>query len=325
VLLFASLTATIALVEGLIRIFDPLGISFYAESRKYELDKEPDDRDLIYRHKSNYGARYQGVAVTFNELGLRDDPVLAKRAGEFRIVVLGDSVAFGWGVAQTDIFASRLEPLLTEKLRRPVTVVNGGVGSYNTKQQHTWLTRVALKLVPDAIIVVYSTNDIESHDYPFDPYARLESFQNKTPPQVIQMLLGKLWAYRLANHVWTYSRKHTYAEDAVIDLRTSPGWQESMLAISAIDEIGQAATIPTVIFLFSWSKTMLEAALLSDLERASPNSRVLETFPWFSGLDRTALLNSIVDAHPNLRGHEILANGIANAFVEAVEQPARSP
>jgi hypothetical protein len=51
------------------------------------------------------------VAVRFNALGLRDGKDLARSApGD--LFVVGDSFAFGWGVAEQDRFSNRLEALL---------------------------------------------------------------------------------------------------------------------------------------------------------------------------------------------------------------------
>ena len=37
--------------------------------------------------------------MSINELGMRDRKLEKKRDGELRILLLGDSVTFGWGVA----------------------------------------------------------------------------------------------------------------------------------------------------------------------------------------------------------------------------------
>ncbi len=52
-----------------------------------------------------------------NSQGLRDDNVtIPKPDGTFRILVLGDSVAYGDSVSRNDTFANRLEGLLRESI-----------------------------------------------------------------------------------------------------------------------------------------------------------------------------------------------------------------
>src|SRR5687767_15327143 len=58
--------------------------------------------------------------------GLRDDEVvIPKPAGVRRILVLGDSVAYGSSVPRQDTFANRLERISPRQLG-PVEVINAG-------------------------------------------------------------------------------------------------------------------------------------------------------------------------------------------------------
>jgi lysophospholipase L1-like esterase len=311
-----STFVTLGVAEVLVRILDPIGISYYAETRRYELDKQADDRDLIYRHRPSYEERYQGVDVRINELGLRDDPIQDKQPGEYRVLLLGDSVAFGWGVAQEQIFAARLEQFLGERLARPVVVINGGVGSYNTGQEYAWMSRVAKRLSPDAVMLLYVTNDIETHEYPFDPASDLVSLRGKSPPEVTRMLVGRLWTYRLASHIYTYgSVLRTSPGGDVAALRGSPGWARSMDAAGKVSELAKELGVPSTIFLFSWTHTPFEEALIKDLE-STVGAPVTETSPWFAGLDLVRYRNSIVDSHPNAAGHELLARHMADVLRE---------
>jgi hypothetical protein len=109
-----SLVLSISLLELVIRAVDPLGISYYELAGNYTRDKLADDQ-LVFRHKPSWETRYGEVLVTYNERGLRDRPILPKGKNEYRILALGDSVTFGWGVAQDEIFTVRLEQLLQSR------------------------------------------------------------------------------------------------------------------------------------------------------------------------------------------------------------------
>src|SRR5262245_61481774 len=78
-------------LEALVRTVDPLCISYYAESYRYQRDKVADPY-LIYRHPRSTSASYQGVQVRYNELGLREAPIGKKQPNEYRVVFLGDSI-----------------------------------------------------------------------------------------------------------------------------------------------------------------------------------------------------------------------------------------
>jgi len=103
-ILFFSIVLSFGLAELFIRMLDPIGISYYEHAKNYHLDKVADD-EMYYRHQPNLERDYQGVSVQTNALGFRDKPILDKQPDELRIMFLGDSVTFGWGVRQEDIFA----------------------------------------------------------------------------------------------------------------------------------------------------------------------------------------------------------------------------
>ncbi len=100
---------------------------------------------------------YPGAA---NRLGYRDrEHRLEKPPGTFRIVVLGDSVAAGWGVERReDTLPARLERDLAER-GRPTEVLNFAVTGYNTDQEVETLASRALPYAPDLVLVTYCLND----------------------------------------------------------------------------------------------------------------------------------------------------------------------
>jgi lysophospholipase L1-like esterase len=95
-----------------------------------------------------------------NALGLRDAPYQAD--AEFKILVLGDSVAWGNGIANTsDLFASRLEEELNSQGRGlSYEVINAGVPGYSTFQELAYLETVGLGLGPDLIVLQFCLNDV---------------------------------------------------------------------------------------------------------------------------------------------------------------------
>ena len=81
------------MAEATTRVFDPLGISYFEEGTRYQLDKISDPA-LGYKHAPNLRRGYQGVEVSTNQFGLRDRKIEPKQTGEFRILLLGASVTF---------------------------------------------------------------------------------------------------------------------------------------------------------------------------------------------------------------------------------------
>lgn len=96
-----------------------------------------------------------------NSAGLRGPELEPRRPGERRVLVLGDSMTFGWGVEEDEAFPAVIEGAL-DRADRPVTVLNGGVPGYGTREIALALERQVSRLDPDVVVAcVYVGNDFE--------------------------------------------------------------------------------------------------------------------------------------------------------------------
>jgi len=113
--------------------------------------------DLRPSSRAVFAYRGQPVEYRINEDGIRADRryAIPKPAGVRRIVMLGDSVLFGLGVAREATFAARVEAALG------VEVVNGGIGGYNTAAERLWFDGRGRRYEPDAVVLVYCPNDVD--------------------------------------------------------------------------------------------------------------------------------------------------------------------
>ncbi|MGH7232103.1 MAG: SGNH/GDSL hydrolase family protein [Nitrospiraceae bacterium] len=97
--------------------------------------------------------------VTINSKGFRDKERSYERdPAKYRIVVLGDSMVWGWGVQQNEIFTA-----LLEKQRQDIEVINLGVSGYGTDQELILLRQEAVRYNPDLIVVVVMDNDFDTN------------------------------------------------------------------------------------------------------------------------------------------------------------------
>jgi lysophospholipase L1-like esterase len=308
-----SMFLSLLVAELAIRVLDPLGVSYFAETAKYHLDKIPDDR-LVFKHKPGLQRTYQGVEVSINELGLRDRPLEKKQAGEVRILLLGDSVTFGWGVPVEATFGRRLEQMLVSRLGRPVRTVNTGVAGYNTVQEYAALERYADVVEPDIVVLVYAVNDIESNDPPFDPRSAL-SLRGKSPPEAINILLWKSWLYRLGRFAYFYAPSN---DPESLDPRAR-GVKDSLEALSAIATFCRTRGISFATFFYRSNRepTGGVRTLLGELKRVGRmhGFPVVDVGAWWGDVDMRVMTNSVIDPHPNEQGHAIVAREMAEVLL----------
>jgi lysophospholipase L1-like esterase len=120
------------------------------------------DPEIRYRLMANQRGWIDDGFVTTNSLGIRGPEIaVPKPSGRFRIVAIGDSVTFGWGVNDADTFCAQLEQRLRERSpARDLDVVNLAVGGYNTRQEVALLARHVARLQPDLVLVGFYSNDV---------------------------------------------------------------------------------------------------------------------------------------------------------------------
>jgi hypothetical protein len=121
------------------------------------------DPDVVYELVPGLDVEFQAVRTAINRDGFRG-PVRARQKprGSYRIVGLGDSVMFGWGVPYEDCGLARLEVLLRERLpSRVVETIDTAVPGYNTAIEAAVLRDKGLAFAPDLVVVDFVANDFD--------------------------------------------------------------------------------------------------------------------------------------------------------------------
>jgi lysophospholipase L1-like esterase len=160
-----SVAIFLVVLEVLTRTILDDGMNFDLEMWKYarQIKRVSPIAGLGHDHAPNRSGHMMGVDVNINSWGFRDRKYdIEKPAGTVRILMLGDSVTFGWGVAAEDTVAKKLEAKLnaTPGLS-PVEVINAGVGNYNTVMEVLSFVERDAALKPDVVVLNYFINDAE--------------------------------------------------------------------------------------------------------------------------------------------------------------------
>lgn len=108
---------------------------------------------------------YRGTNVTWtariNNLGLRGDDIDLARRDDRRIVFVGDSFTFGYGLDEPFIFPTLTGEILNHTLKEPWTVINTGVGGWGTLQQLKFVSARLAEFRPDIIVLTFCDNDLQ--------------------------------------------------------------------------------------------------------------------------------------------------------------------
>lgn len=117
-----------------------------------------------WANKPNVTTRVEGpnfqYVVSHNSRGQRGaERALRKAPGTRRVLLLGDSLAWGWGVDDGAAYAALAE----RELRPNVEIVNLAVPGYSTDQQLLRFEREAADWEPDLVLLNFVLNDVSGN------------------------------------------------------------------------------------------------------------------------------------------------------------------
>ena len=319
--LIASLVIFGAVAESGIRVVD-LGHAYESAPDAYLSSADP---DVLFLPRPGYHGFSEGTTVGVSSQGLRDREFsISRPARTVRILVLGDSVTFGFGVLSEDTFSKRLEERLNQRDRaRTYEVINAGVSAYNTVQERARLEQVGLHLEPDIVVLVFVVNDLldtySIFDHQYEPTGVLAPIKKwlRSNSHVVRFVQNMSW--RLLGH-WRQD------SESPEKLRDRSRVLEREAEISRIAELSRARSAAFLLVLYPDNLDNLvspdgqgrQLTVREELvDFASRNA-----FPW---LDLTESLGNIQDRrsrdmrlredpHPSPLGHQVIASALEQAL-----------
>ncbi|MCB9881198.1 MAG: hypothetical protein H6834_05360 [Planctomycetes bacterium] len=137
---------------------------------RYLVERDP---FLGIRLRPGFSGRHEhpefDVPVQINAFGFRDRELGERKPeGTFRILALGDSFTYGYGVHAADSYPKQLERLLDARFpERSHEVINMGCPSYSTVQMGVLMDRWIDRLEPDLVLFTFLiADDLETNAAP---------------------------------------------------------------------------------------------------------------------------------------------------------------
>lgn len=279
---------------------------------------------LIYEFIPDISVQFIGQPVVINKAGFRGDFIAEdKHPGVRRVVGIGDSVMFGWGVASNESYLSVLEhELASIPEAGRWEIVNTAVPGYNTAMEIEALKDKGLRYHPDVVIVGYTMmNDTSLPNFIREPvnYFSLDrSF-------LIDFFRNNRFQADAIREVAEHERK---AQDIEMDPQNVPAQYRDMVGIDAVKNGMLELKALSVEYGFhvvivgdwlpGWFSDEVTALGFHTID-SKPVWRRYAMMNNIADLD-TAGIISVVDGHPSALAHR--ATGIALAeHIKSLTKP----
>lgn len=257
-LALASTLATLLIVEMAVSVFSP---------QKVLISAEPDlffvryDREIGWVNREGAEGVYRfspfihPVKVSINPLGFRGKAVpVAKPRGVRRVLFLGDSVAFGYGVREEERFSDMLEGRF---LPDGFEVLNLSVLGYGTDQELILFERDGIRYQPDIVVLAFTAGDLSNNMYSISsgsgkPYFKTEGdrLALKNVPVPRGKMFRKSGSGRSVAGDFLYGHSHLYRlifnrlvtsnvfiQNSVSEMSSDEGMQTTVRIIEGFAEI----------------------------------------------------------------------------------------
>ncbi len=159
--IFIGVVLSVFSVEGFLRLTKIWHIPNYGESAWYR-SSDASLPHVPYQLKNDAIFNWGRGKIITNSVGIRDSHQFERKDDSYRILAIGDSITFGFGVDESETFPAALEQLLNEEFKgRKYEVINAGIPGYNINDMGALLPYLLERYRPDLIIWTLVPNDFD--------------------------------------------------------------------------------------------------------------------------------------------------------------------
>lgn len=267
---YLILMGILAGVEWLVRAKEPYtsSLEFFAKKnfdKKVELEHGQQifegDALLGWKLMPNLqSAHWDFTPVSTNQQGMRYPKNIGRKSKDtLRIIVLGDSVAFGfrvpvaWPENPDDYdrswlpFSALMEASLQElNPNKKIEVIPMAVPGYSSYQGLKWLERDIGWLKPDLVMVHFGWNDTERQERP-DRFALPQTWWRFAQRKIISQSQALIYLTRKKREIGNKNDKLVSRNQQPVTSMARVSKEEYVANISAIAELAQKHHAPTLV------------------------------------------------------------------------------
>jgi lysophospholipase L1-like esterase len=280
------------------------------------------DPCIVFELFPNLSVRFLDHLLVTDERGFRISLKTRTRApSPVRIVGLGDSVMFGWGVSASETYLSRLVESLNG--HRPAvgwTALNTAVPGYNTVMEVRTLAVKALQPSPDLVLLNFVGNDLRLPNFVLERrrylsprrsflfdfvHSRLEPDEGDLAPRLTYL---------------PRQDRPSEADRVPRELRGLVGLEAFENALDELEELARRRRFAVVVLAHPVAPDFVQRGTAKRgflLVQTGTRVRELALERGLSGAWEPPLSLTDADPHPSALGHEL----IGEALLEALEAP----
>jgi lysophospholipase L1-like esterase len=352
----ASLLITLIALEVALRVCGYNSVRDWRDGRDSAM-RPSAYPDLKYELTPGASGRVWGTDIKINSQGFRG-PEPSSNPGTQRVIVLGDSIAFGNNLPLEDTFSFQLQQRLVSQ-GRDVEILNFGVGGYDTLQEVSLLEIRGLQYHPALVVVTYCLNDISIASLNLEHIQRMQTLRSSFlyESRLAQLISASIETIRTKNWLKHMNDPEVFHRDyknqidpigneesELLELMSqAPKWPSTTwygdrdrvgrlrFGFRRLARLSQENGFPVVIMI---------VPLLLDKGGAYSHRaahRIVEMEARRAGLDTIDLTDRFMRAgmgnlelslgdiiHPNKAGHTIMADSLSD-FIDEHLKPSRTP
>jgi lysophospholipase L1-like esterase len=310
--------------------------------------------NLRYELTPNASCKIYESDVTINSSGYRGQEGTPGKYNGYRILILGDSITFGYALPVEATFSSQLQQLLLRE-KPDFEILNFGVGGYDILQEVALLEHRGLKFMPDMVVVGYCLNDAGIASNNLKRITKIQSRQSNIlfRSRLFQFANDRIDRYRTIN--WMAQQNipevfsRTYKDridkielnekelhaliEQVPDIHPSFWYKDldhigrTRYAFRHLGELSKRNNFSVLVVVIPWLTGELKTypnKIAHQIVNMEAKRAGFDTIDMTTDFMRTGMKNlKLKDkdmVHPNKKGHALIAHAISKYVLKNLKQ-----